>query len=57
MEKELVTISIERFAALIAAYERYKIVRDYIKEVTNDKDEYVNVNTLKAMLGIGEEKE
>lgn len=57
MEKELVTISIERFAALIAAYERYKIVRDYIKAVTNDKDEYVNVNTLKAMLGIGEEKE
>ena len=57
MEKELVTISIERFAALIAAYERYKTVRYYIKAVTNDKDEYVNVNTLKAMLGIGEEKE
>lgn len=57
MEKELVTISIERFAALIAAYERYKMVRNYINAVTNDKDEYVNVNTLKAMLGIGEEKE
>lgn len=57
MEKELVTISIERFAALIAAYERYKMVRDYINAVTNDKDEYVNVNTLKAMLGIGKEKE
>lgn len=57
MEKELVTISIEKFAALVAAYERYKIVRDYINAVTNDKDEYVNVNTLKAMLGIGKENE
>lgn len=57
MEKENVILSIEKFAAMVAAYERYKMVRDYVKACTDDKDEYVSANVLKIMLGIEKEKE
>ena len=56
MENEMVTISIEKFAALIAAYERYKIVKEYVKESVEDKDAYVDDRVLKNILCIGEEK-